>query len=114
AHGATPAVMPAREPFPPLKRDDPLYPCNVLDDRYLVSCYQMQTSAVLHFNGSDVAGAARVCANADPRFRTTCFQSLGRDVSSITLQDHPRAIRLCATSPAEFEPWCHLGYAKNL
>lgn len=116
-HGAattTAAAIPAREPFPPLKREDPLYPCNVLEERYLVSCYQMQTSAVLHFNGSDVEAAARVCANADPRFRPTCFQSLGRDVSSITLQDHSRAMRLCATSPTEYEPWCHLGYAKNL
>jgi hypothetical protein len=101
-------------PFPALKKDEPLYPCSVLEDRYLTSCYQMQTSAILWFNGSDVPAAARACAQAPVNFRVTCFQSLGRDVSSITLQDNARAIRLCAAAPEEYQPWCHLGYAKNL
>lgn len=102
------------EHFPALKRDDLLYPCSVLDDRYLVACYQMQTSAILHFNGSDVGNAAQVCQKAPEPYRPVCFQSLGRDVSSITLQDHEKAMRLCALTPDAYEPWCTIGYTKNL
>jgi len=114
APGATLTSAATREPFPALKRDEPLYPCNVLEDRYLVACYQMQTSAILWFNGSDVPAAARACGQAPEHLRPTCFQSLGRDVSSITLQDNERAVRLCSNGPVEYQPWCHLGYAKNL
>lgn len=115
-HHATPTLAsgPAREPFPALDRDDPHYPCSVLAARYLVACYQMQTSVMLWFNGTDVADAARSCGEAPEHLRRTCFQSLGRDVSSITLQDNDRAVRLCSNGPVEYRPWCHLGYAKNL
>jgi hypothetical protein len=115
-HHAVPTLVGVadREPFPALKRDEPLYPCSVLEDRYLTSCYQMQTSAILWFNGSDVPGAARACSQAPEDFRVICFQSLGRDVSSITMQDNRRAITLCNSAPVEYRPWCHMGYAKNL
>jgi hypothetical protein len=112
SHAAAPIA--ARDEFPPLKRDEPLYPCTVLAERYRTACYQMQTSAVLHFNGSDVRAAAGVCASAPEDYRSICFQSLGRDISSITLQDHARAMRLCSTAPVDYQPWCTIGYTKNL
>ena len=117
AHHGVPAVSladPSRVDFPALKRDEPLYPCNVLPDRYLVACYQMQTSAVMHHNRSDVSETVAVCTSAPEAYRTICFQSLGRDISSITLQDHDRAVRLCSMAPAVYQPWCNLGYTKNL
>lgn len=109
-HGAAAA----RDDFPPLKREEPLYPCTVLEERYLVACYQMQTSAILFFNGYDVAAASRTCGTAPEELRPICFQSLGRDISSITLQNHTRAMRLCATAPSAYQPWCTIGYTKNL
>jgi len=115
-HGAVASPF-STEPvadFPALKEDEPLYPCTALDGRYSAACYQMQTSAVLFFNGSNVEDAGRVCASAPEAFRSTCFQSLGRDVSSLTLQSHERAMRLCASTPAEYQPWCTIGYTKNL
>jgi hypothetical protein len=111
--GPSDAPRPAAA-FPPLSRADPLYPCNVLDSRYRSACYHMQTSAILFFNGYDVAATARACAGVEALFRPTCFQSLGRDISAITGQHHDRAIALCATAPAESQPFCHVGYAKNL
>ncbi|HUE97354.1 MAG TPA: hypothetical protein VMN39_11885, partial [Longimicrobiaceae bacterium] len=100
--------------FPPLKREAPLYPCTVLEERYLGACYEMQTSAILNLNGFDVAAAARACPHAPEPFRPTCFRSLGRDISALTVQNHRKAIALCAVVPDEYEPFCHLGYAKNL
>jgi hypothetical protein len=112
-HAGHEAAAPAPD-FKPLDPADPLYPCSVLDERYLSACYQMQTSAVLHFNGGDMAAAARTCDRAPERYRATCYQSLGRDVSSYTGQRHAAAVRLCSLGEARYRPWCHVGYAKNL
>ena len=109
-----PAATAAPSEFPPLKADDPLYPCNVLEERYLISCYQMQTSAILYFNDYDIAAASRACAAAPRDYQPTCYQSLGRDISSLSAQDHRKAMSDCGTAPDEFEPWCHVGYTKNL
>ncbi|MQA88979.1 MAG: hypothetical protein GEU90_01910 [Gemmatimonas sp.] len=113
-HGVAGAAGGQREPFEPLRADEPLYPCSVLATRYNPACYQMQTSAILHFNGQDIPAAARVCTTAPASYREICFQSLGRDVSAQTGQDHERAIELCRSAPPDYEPWCHIGYTKNL
>src|SRR5690606_38740130 len=112
-HGM-PTTTVARPDFPGLDRERPLYPCTALPDRYAQSCYQMQTSAILHFNGRNIADAGRICLTAPAPYRSTCIQSLGRDISALTVQDHARALRMCASVPAGYEQFCHLGYAKNL
>jgi hypothetical protein len=53
-HGAWKALDPA----------DPLYPCNAVAPRYQYACYGMQPSAVMFFNGGDVAATARACEGA--------------------------------------------------
>ena len=108
-HGAM-----AGEPWKALDRDDPLYPCNALDARYQPSCYLMQTSPILYFNGGDFAAAARACDSAPVVHRAACYQSLGRDASAYSQQDHQRAMRLCANGDPQYRSWCHVGYAKNL
>lgn len=101
------------EDFPPLDPGDPLYPCTVLPDRYLVSCYHMQTSAVLFFNGGDLGQAVDACETAPERYRTACFRSVGRDVSAMTVQDHGKALELCERT-GDRRHDCHWGYVKNV
>ena len=114
-HGDHDAAMAmTHDPFPPLDPNDPLYPCSVLDDRYLVACYQMQTSAILYHNGQDVQATAAACDDAPERYRGYCYSSLGRDISAITLQDHTRARAACDVGDPEYRVWCHIGYTKNL
>ena len=94
---------------------DPLYPCSVLDKRYLTSCYMAQTSVMLNFNRGDFADAARSCDKIDTEFRPVCYQSLGRDASSYTLQDIKRAAAICSSSgDRQYQPWCHNGFVKNV
>lgn len=113
-HGGGAVQTASREPFPPLDPDQPLYPCTVLEERYLIACYQMQTSAILYFNGGDIAATARACDQAPERYRGQCYLSLGRDISGITVQDHDRARRACSVGDPEYAVWCHIGYVKNL
>ena len=114
AHAQHAPPAPVDEPFPPLDPADPLYPCTVLDDRYLVSCYQMQTSAILFHNGQNVRATAAACDEAPERYRGHCYLSLGRDISAITMQDNGRAYAACSSGDPDYQVWCHIGYTKNL
>src|SRR5438094_8385415 len=53
-HGAAP-------PFKALDPTDLQYPCSIVAQRYLVACYNMQTSVMLFFTHRDMATAARGC-----------------------------------------------------
>jgi hypothetical protein len=99
--------------FKALDASDPLYPCSVLETRYLVDCYQMQTSVILFHNRGDIGGAARACDGAPEEWRPACYQSLGRDVSSYTLQDPDESIRMCSLGRPAYQPWCYVGLVKN-
>lgn len=102
----------------PLDRGDPQYPCNAVREKYRESCYTMQTSAVLYFNGGDVAATARACEQAPAAYVDTCFNSLGRDVTALASQDHRRSLELCArsgqTAGGRGELWCLEGVVQNL
>jgi hypothetical protein len=112
-HKAVHSAMPRRTQFAPLKATDPLHPCSVLQEKYWVDCYQMQTSIILYHNGGDIRGAAAVCDRAPVTMRPWCYQSLGRDISSYTLQQAEEAIRLCSLGYPQYQPWCYVGLVKN-
>jgi len=99
--------------FMPIKANDPLHPCSMLDDRYLTDCYLMQTSIILYLNHGDMAEAARTCDGAPPAMRVACYQSLGRDISSYSLQQPDESIRMCSLGNPEYQPWCFVGLVKN-
>ena len=63
-----------------LKKNDPLYPCNKLESKYMNSCYLMQTSVMLEY-GMSTKEIAEKCATVDT-YGSTCFVSLGRDLSN--------------------------------
>ncbi len=93
---------------------DPLYPCSIMAERYLISCYEMQTSVMLFLNHGDMAASAKTCEKARGNLRYVCYQSLGRDISSYSLQNHSEAIRMCSLGTPSFQPWCYVGLVKNL
>jgi hypothetical protein len=112
-HSAAHSSRARKAQFVPLKATDPLHPCSVLQEKYLVDCYQMQTSIILYHNRGDIGGAAVVCDRAPLAMRPWCYQSLGRDISSYTLQQADEAIRMCALGNPQYQPWCYVGLVKN-
>ena len=103
----------SRAGFVPVKASDPLHPCSLLDERYLMDCYLMQTSIILYLNHGDMADAARTCDRAPSAMRVACYQSLGRDISSYSLQQPDESIRMCSLGNPEYQPWCYVGLVKN-
>jgi hypothetical protein len=92
---------------------DPHYPCNAVDRQYKRSCYMMQTSAMLTFNGYDFAGTFRECEKAPADLIETCVRSLGRDVSGYTLTNAERVRTLCLLGPPHLIGQCFRGAVKD-
>jgi hypothetical protein len=99
--------------FKPMDPADPLYPCSIMAEQYLESCYEMQTSVMLYLNHGDIGAAAKTCDGAPGRMRYVCYQSLGRDISSYSLQDHAKGIEMCSLGTRKYQPWCYVGLVKN-
>ena len=78
-----------------LKKDDPLFPCTAVNDKYKQQCYLMQTSHALTVVGSDFNKVFALCTNVQSPFDTTCFQSLGRDASGTTTSDQTKTRETC-------------------
>jgi hypothetical protein len=100
--------------FKAMDPKDPQYPCSIMAPRYLTSCYQMQTSVMLHLNKGDIGDAAMSCDKAPGVMKYVCYTSLGRDISSYSLQDHGTAIKMCSLGTEKYQPWCYVGLVKNL
>ena len=105
---------PAGPAFRALDPADLHYPCSKLDSKYLIACYTIQTSVMLHHNGRDVGRTAAECGRAPETARATCFLSLGRDVSTIALNDRAEAVRLCGLAEEAFRPDCHRGVVESI
>jgi len=69
-----------------LKADRPLYPCDVVGDRYKDECYQRQSSYALETRGNDFAKGFDLCAKVEDDFRPACYQGLGWDASVQSLK----------------------------
>jgi hypothetical protein len=95
-------------------RDDLLYPCSALADRYLSECYIMQSSIILFFNGQDYAGGFRACDGAPEKWIGQCYQSMGRDISGATLRDEAESLRLCGLGQDTYAAYCYMGAVKNV
>jgi hypothetical protein len=108
-HGAGPATA-----FKALDPADPHYPCSIAGERYLIGCYTIQTSAMLHHAKGDLGKVAAECARAPEKARSTCFLSLGRDVSTIAAGKDAEAIRLCGLAVAAYRPVCHRGVVESI
>lgn len=103
----------AESHFKAIDPADPLYPCSIVTEQYLVSCYEMQTSVMLYLNRGNIGAAAKTCDTAPAKMRYVCYQSLGRDISSYSLQDHDKSIAMCSLGTPKYQPWCYVGLVKN-
>ena len=76
--------------------EDPHFPCNILEDKYVVPCYFYQSSRMVQLFGSDFQKVGTACAEAPQVAHSLCFQSMGGDIGGITRGNPERAIRLCS------------------
>ena len=76
--------------------EDPHFPCNILEEKYVLPCYFFQTSQMVMLFGGDFEKVAKACAEAAQIAHRLCFQSMGRDVGGVSRGTPEQAIQLCS------------------
>jgi len=98
-----------------IRKDDPIYPCNSVEEKYKSACYFLASSQILKINGWDFPKTAKACAeDAEEKYRWLCFQSYGRDVSGSTKRDQSRVKELCGLATAYADKSdCYFGAVRD-
>ena len=78
-----------------LSDEDPHYPCNDLERRYVDGCYYYQTSHMINLFHGDFSELALACAEAPDYAQDACYRSMGRDVGSRNKGDPVGALEDC-------------------
>jgi hypothetical protein len=81
---------------PWVRNDDPLYPCNWVDEGDKYTCYQQATTRIIRVVGLDWEKIAQACAGAEPRWIDTCFGSFGQNASVQGSREPERIVATCA------------------
>ncbi len=96
-------------------KEDPVYPCDVVDENDKLYCYLMVTSHVLRVIDWDWDKTAEICSQVETNWVATCFQSFGRDASGSSRQDPDEIRRLCVIArPYDGEGDCISAAAKDM
>ena len=92
---------------------DALYPCSIMERKYLAGCYQLQGGIILNRVNYDFEAAMTECDKAPDFVRHECYLSLGTNSSGFTGQNTKRSIKHCSYGNPDYQPWCFVGVAKN-
>jgi hypothetical protein len=97
-----------------IKKEDPIYPCNGVEDKYRSACYFLSSSQILKINGWNFPETFKVCDGAEEKYRFLCYQSLGRDVSGSTQRNNQRVKELCDLGSTAFaRTECYFGAVRD-
>jgi len=96
-----------------LRKNDPIYPCNSVAERYKNYCYQLVTANLLRVTKYDQRKTAAGCRKSERKWVGICFESFGRDVSGIAGKDPRKALASCRLAgPNESD--CVYGVAREI
>lgn len=94
--------------------DDPQYPCNTMDKKYVWSCYFYQSTRMAQLSNYDFKKVAEGCLAAPNPNAYPCFESMGRDVGGRFFTDIPPMIQACQNAPKGiYRTACLTGAAQN-
>lgn len=92
-----------------IKKDDPLYPCDILDKKYLGVCYRYQSSHFAILTQSNWAQVAKMCMRVPKDYRPACFLTIGSNLVGFT-QEIKTIINNCSLIEEEnYQTYCYLG-----
>lgn len=97
-----------------LDKDDPLYPCNILEEKYQALCWQYQSSYFSIINEQDWQKVADLCLKVPETYQDMCFRTVGTNQVGFT-QDLAVMKKDCEVMPTEqFQDICVLGVVSSL
>lgn len=67
-----------------IKKEDPLYPCNIVDEKYKKACYEYQGAYFLRLSRGDWEETVKLCLEVPNIYQGVCISSIaniqGRDI----------------------------------
>jgi len=60
-----------------IKEDDPMYPCNILDEHFLKTCYTYQSSHFARINNFNWTKVGILCSKVPKQYQQGCFEVIG-------------------------------------
>jgi hypothetical protein len=97
-----------------IDRNDYNYPCSILPERYLTTCYQNQVSIIMYFDDHKMPEVAKYCMKVPAAYRYMCFTGFGTDINSFVVGDHLKGIAECDNAPMQYRDYCLIGVVKNI
>ena len=67
-----------------IKKDDPFYPCNSLEEKYQSLCWQYQSSYFSIINKQDWKKVADLCLQIPTKYQDRCFRTIGTNQVGFT------------------------------
>lgn len=92
-----------------VKADDPLFPCNALEQKYAQICYRYQSSHFALITNHDWSKTAALCLKVPAEYQNDCVRTIGTNQVGFT-QDTNLMRKNCALMPTtHFQEVCVLG-----
>ena len=97
-----------------IKTDDPYYPCNSLEEKYLPLCWQYQSSYFSIITNQDWVKVAQMCQQIPAKYQDNCFKTIGTNQVGFT-SSLEKMKQDCDLMPNEhFKNTCVLGVVSSL
>ena len=94
--------------------EDPHFPCNIVSEKYKLSCYGYQSSRMMQLFNGDFSAIAQECAVVNDEYLKRCYVSMGRDVGGMNVNNVPGAIEDCmSATKGDPRNWCLRGAVQN-
>lgn len=81
-----------------VSKTDSMYPCSILEERYLHMCYTYQSSYFAEITHYDWKQVASLCGKVPEKYRSDCFMTIGSNQVGFT-QDTSVMITNCLSMP---------------
>jgi len=88
-----------------IKAEDPLYPCNALEQKYQQVCYRYQSSYFAILTHQDWKKTSELCLKTPRQYQKDCFSTIGSSQVGFT-QDKKIMNASCMSVPTEFQQIC--------
>lgn len=96
-----------------VKKDDPFYPCAILDKKYKKMCYELQSFKAFEFENKDWMKTFALCNSIPSEYQSGCYKSLGSSQVGFT-QDVMQMKQNCDMAPAQYRNICDLAIVSTL
>ncbi len=91
-----------------VRADDPAYPCTILQERYLSSCYQQQSGYLIGYYQADWEKILDFCSTIPGAYQSRCFNGIGQQL--VGSMDMPQVVERCVyAQKADTEHQCLWG-----